>query len=97
MDRTGATYRIDFNEVLTRIIRYFIEGAVVAFASYSIPSIRLDISEIITIGLVAACVLAIIDFFAPSMSTSVRSGIGMGVGFNLTGFPGRQGPPGVRR
>jgi len=92
-----ASYSIDFNEALTRLVKYALEGAVVAFAAYAIPSIKLDFGEIITIALVAACTLAIIDFVAPSYSSSLRFGIGAGMGANLAGFPGRQAPPGQRR
>jgi hypothetical protein len=42
----------------------------------------------IILGLVAASTFAVLDLFAPSIGSSVRSGAGYGIGFNLVGFPG---------
>jgi hypothetical protein len=43
--------------------------------------------KIVLLGMTAAAMFAILDLVAPSISTSVRQGAGLGLGFNLVGFP----------
>lgn len=81
-----SSYKIDFSEVLTRMVKYLLEGLVVAFAAYAVPQIKLDLAEIATIALVSAATLSILDFFSPSMGTAARFGAGAGIGANLVGF-----------
>ena len=83
-----ASHKIDFYEVVVRLVKYLLEGLVVAFAAYSVPQIKLDLTEVCTIALVAAATFSLLDFFAPSMSTAARFGAGAGIGANLVGFPG---------
>lgn len=90
----SAQYALDGREVIVRIFKYLLEGIVVAFAAYLLPGKKMDVSEIMVIGLVAAATFAVLDLFAPSIGASVRSGAGFGVGLNLVGFPG--GAPQVK-
>ena len=39
------------------------------------------------IAVTAAATFAILDMYTPSISNAARTGAGMGIGFNLTGFP----------
>ena len=39
--------------------------------------------EIITIGIVAVATFSVLDLFAPSIGSSVRSGAGQSIGLNL--------------
>lgn len=75
-------------ELLYRAIKYLIEGLAIAVAAIFIPRKSLPMDEVITLAVVAAGVFAILDFFAPSIGMSARSGAGYGLGFNLVGFPG---------
>lgn len=88
MDRGNSSYRIDFSEVLTRMVKYALEGLVVAFAAYSVPQIKLDLAEVITIALVASASFSLLDFVSPSMAGAARFGAGAGIGAGLVGFPG---------
>lgn len=78
---------IDFAELIKRAIKYIVEGLMVALAAYSIPKHSLKIEEIVIIGLTAAATFSVLDVFVPAMGVSARSGAGMGIGFNLVGFP----------
>jgi ABC-type Co2+ transport system permease subunit len=78
---------IDFAELVKRAIKYIVEGLMVALAAYSIPKHSLKIEEIVIIGLTAAATFSVLDVFVPAMGVSARSGAGMGIGFNLVGFP----------
>jgi hypothetical protein len=90
-------YRINFEDVLGRLVKYLVEGLVVAVAAYSIPSAKLDVSEIVTIGLVAAAVLSVLDTLSPQMGSSARMGSGLVIGANLAGgFTGTSGPRALR-
>ena len=76
-----------FMEILRRILKYLIEGFVVAIAAYWIPSRRLQLSEIAMIGLSAAAIFALLDIFAPSIGSAARTGAGFGIGANIVSFP----------
>jgi len=78
----------DVAELIKRIIKYLIEGLMVAIAAFAIPKRSLNLEEIALIALTAAATFAILDTFIPSMGVNARSGAGMGIGFNLVGFPG---------
>ena len=75
----------DAREVLMRIFKYLFEGLIVAVAAYLIPGKKLGVEEIITIGIVAAATFSVLDFFAPAIGSSVRTGAGLGIGINLVG------------
>lgn len=78
----------DVAELIKRIIKYLIEGLMVAIAAFAIPKRSLNLEEIALIALTAAATFAILDTYIPSMGANARSGAGMGIGFNLVGFPG---------
>ena len=77
----------DFSEFIKRVIKYLVEGVMVAVAAFAIPKKKLDIEEIIVIALTAAMTFSILDVFVPSMASSARGGAGFGIGANLVGFP----------
>jgi hypothetical protein len=80
-------YGFDFQEIATRLAKYVMEGAAVGVVAAIIPTNPLKWQEALIIALVAACMFAILDVLAPSIGGSVRQGAGMGLGFNLVGFP----------
>ena len=79
---------INVGELVKRIIKYLVEGLMVAIAAYAIPKRSLNIEEIVLIALTAAATFAILDTYIPSMGVTARSGAGFGIGANLVGFPG---------
>jgi ABC-type Co2+ transport system permease subunit len=79
---------INVAELVKRIIKYLVEGLMVAIAAYAIPKRSLNIEEIVLIALTAAATFSILDTYVPSMGASARSGAGMGIGFNMVKFPG---------
>lgn len=78
----------DIGELIKRIIKYLIEGLMVAIASFAIPKRTLNLEEIALIALTAAATFAILDTYIPSMGVSARNGTGLGIGLRLGGFPG---------
>ena len=78
---------IDTAEIITRIIKYLIQGLIIAIAAYAIPKRSLNIEEIIYLALTAAATFSVLDTYLPSVGNSVRTGAGVGIGFNLVGFP----------
>ena len=78
----------NLNELIKRIIKYLIEGLMVAIAAFAIPKRSLNLEEIALISLTAAATFAILDTYIPAMGASTRSGAGLGIGLNLVGFPG---------
>ena len=73
---------------MKRVIKYLVEGLIVAVACFAIPKQSLDIEEIALLALVAAATFSILDTYIPSMGETARSGAGFGIGANLVRFPG---------
>ena len=78
---------LNVQEVLKRVIKYLVEGLMVAIAAYAIPKKSLHMEEVLLIALSAAATFSILDTYVPSMAVSARSGAGFGMGANLVGFP----------
>jgi hypothetical protein len=76
-------------ELITRVIKYFLEGLAVAVAMVIIPRKVPNVEEIIVVATVAAVVFAILDLLSPSVGLTARQGAGFGLGANMVGFPAR--------
>lgn len=87
-----SDFAFDGSEILVRFFKYAFEGTIVATAAYFIPGHRMNPEEILILGLVAAATFAVLDLFAPSIGSSVRTGAGFGIGANLVGAFGSSGP-----
>ena len=74
-------------EIINRMIKYLIEGLVVAAAAIFIPRRALPMDEVASLAVLAAVVFAILDAVSPSMGITARQGSGMGLGFKIVGFP----------
>ena len=79
--------KVNFQEILKRVIKYLVEGLMVAIAAYAIPKRSMNLDEVALIALTAAATFSILDTYLPSMAVSARSGAGFGMGANLVGFP----------
>jgi|TARA_X000000368_G_scaffold416186_1_gene409560 ABC-type Co2+ transport system permease subunit len=77
----------DLGELLRRVVKYLVEGLMVAIAAYAIPKRSLNLDEVLLISLTAAATFSVLDTYVPSMGVSARSGAGFGIGANLVGFP----------
>lgn len=77
---------VDAKELFVRVFKYVLEGVIVAFAAVMIPSKKLNVEEGFTLALVAAATFSILDLFLPSISSSARMGVGLGIGAGLTPF-----------
>ncbi len=77
---------IDLNELSKRVIKYLVEGLMVAIAAYAIPKRSLNIEEILMIALTAAAVFSILDTYIPAMGVSARNGTGLGIGLGISGY-----------
>jgi|UniRef100_A0A6C0L7A1 hypothetical protein len=78
---------MDVNDLLTRLIKYVVEGVAVALALFFIPRKALPMDEILSVTIAAAAVFAVLDIFSPSIGVTARQGAGFGIGANLVGFP----------
>jgi hypothetical protein len=82
---------IDVGDLVSRLVKYALEGLVVAIAAFWLPKFMggksLPLSQIGMIGLVALATFAILDVYAPSVGASARTGAGFGIGAHLVGFP----------
>lgn len=78
---------LDLAELTKRVVKYLVEGLMVAIAAFAIPKRSLQLDEIALIALTAAATFSILDTYVPTMAVSARGGAGFGIGANLVGFP----------
>jgi hypothetical protein len=84
----SAVPGLDMSDLISRLVKYALEGLAVAVAAYLIPSRgKLALAEVGMIALVALATFAVLDVYAPSVGASARTGAGFGIGANLVGFP----------
>lgn len=88
MQQPQPSYGLDGRDILSRALKYLIEGGAVAVAAYFIPRKKMTLQEIVMIALTAAAVFAILDLYAPGVGVAVRQGAGFGIGAPLVGFGG---------
>jgi ABC-type Co2+ transport system permease subunit len=77
----------DISDIVKRIIKYLVEGLMVAIAAYAIPQKSLNLEEISLIALIAAATFSILDTYIPGMGISARTGAGFGIGAGIAGWP----------
>lgn len=89
--QTPAVGGVDWSDLGQRVVKYALEGLVVAIAAFWLPKFMggkaLPVSQIGMIALVALATFAILDVYAPSVAGSARQGAGFGIGAHLVGFP----------
>lgn len=78
----------NLTELVKRIMKYVLEGFMVAIAAFAIPKQSLNLEEILLIALTAAATFSILDTYVPSIGVTARSGAGFGIGAGLVQFPG---------
>jgi hypothetical protein len=74
---------LDFAEILTRVLKYLMEGLAVGLACYFT---KLKMDEIIIIAVTAAATFAILDMYTPQVSDAARLGTGFGIGSQFAGL-----------
>ena len=79
---------MDSRELCKRVVKYVLEGLIVAIAAMLLPKQKPDFEGALGLALVAAATFAIIDTMMPSLSYPVNMGVGFGIGANLVKFPG---------
>ena len=79
-----SDFGFDVKEILVRIFKYIFEGLVVAVAAYLIPGKKMQAVEILTISLVAAATLSVLDL-STNFGSSARQGATFAIGANLVG------------
>jgi hypothetical protein len=80
-----SDFTFDASEFIVRLLKYFLEGAAVATAAYLVPSKKLAWDEVVILGLTAACIFSLLDFFAPSIGATARQGAGLAIGSTVAG------------
>ncbi len=76
---------LDLMEVVRRMVKYLVEGFVVALAALVIPKKPLAFEEVVAIGVTAAAVFSLLDVYSPSISAAARTGAGLAIGGGVVG------------
>jgi len=78
-------------EIIKLAIKYLIEGVVVGVVAFIISKKRLNLEEVVVIGLTASSVFALLDIFLASadgsskIADAARQGLGFATGSSLIG------------
>jgi hypothetical protein len=75
------------SELISRVLKYLLEGAAVALAMVLIMRKMPAWEEVGIIALTAMTMFAVLDLASPSVGLTARQGAGFGLGANLVGFP----------
>lgn len=73
----ASDFSVDGKEIVVRIIKYILEGSMVAIAVALIPKQKPSLEEILTIALVAAATFSLLDMYSPSIGQAARLGSGI--------------------
>lgn len=73
----------DTKEILIRILKYLVQGIGVSVATHYISNKKINISEIIGIGITAASIFSILDLVSPAISAGIQLPTGIDIGQNL--------------
>ena len=79
---------LDLAEVARRVLKYFVEGLVVAVAaSYILGNKQPSMNQLVSLGLTAASLFALLDLMLPSsdMARFSRVGAGLALGSRVAG------------
>jgi hypothetical protein len=71
--------------MLSQLVKFLLEGLAVALASHLIARNKLDVKEIVVLGLTAAAVFLILEYYTPDVATGARRGAGFGLGWRMVG------------
>lgn len=89
--KTASAPGIDMSDLVGRVIKYALEGLVVAIAAFWLPKFMggksLPLSQVGMIAMVALATFAILDVYSPAVASGARQGAGFGIGAHLVGFP----------
>jgi hypothetical protein len=76
-------FSLDSKEFFKRAVKYIFEGLCVALFAYYFTKNKLDLKEVIMLGLIAAATFAVLDFASPTISLGMRFGTGWGLSQGL--------------
>ena len=86
---------VNLQEMIRRMVKYLAEGLAVGVVGMALVlrkkrgnvNWNLQARDVTVMAVTAAAVFAILDMYAPAISSSARQGAGFGLGANLVGFP----------
>jgi hypothetical protein len=77
---------LNSQEVMKRVIKYLVQGLMVAFACFAIPKKSLEFEEIALIALVAAATFSILDTYMPTVPQPKPPNVLLNKEINLSSY-----------
>ncbi len=78
--------QVKTEEVLKKILRYVLEGLVIAVCSKLIPGNKFEVKHIMMMTMLITVIFMLLDVFSSDTLTSVRWGVGIGLGYGIVGM-----------
>jgi hypothetical protein len=73
---------------MLHIVKYLLEGLAVAMAAHLVVGKKLNLKEIVVLGVTAGMVFLILEHFTPLVGAGARRGAGFGIGYQLVNQQG---------
>lgn len=86
MSKTQVNKQINLDDVLKKSVKLLLEGLVIGVCTKLLPGNKITIQHILMITLITALIFGLLDAFAPELSSSVRWGAGIGIGYSIVGL-----------
>lgn len=87
-EQTVSNVTSNLGGVLQRLVRLVVLGCAIALANHLVAKKKLNVNELVMVGVTSAAVLAVVEVFMPASTMgSLHNGLGLGLGFKMANFP----------
>lgn len=77
---------INVQEIAQKMVKYIAEAVAISLACKLLPGNNLTLRQLFVMAIIIALTLAIIDLFAPQVSSGLRMGVGLSIAFAMLNF-----------
>lgn len=81
-----AVPTINVQDIAQKMVKYIAEAVAISLACKLLPGNNLTLRQLFVMAIIIALTLAIIDLFAPQVSSGLRMGVGLSIAFAMLNF-----------